>query len=406
MEYKVTPRKSHYPKDVPFEVPEGWCWTTIGECLINRDGERVPISSEVRMKQKNKVFDYYGAAGVIDKVDGYLFNERLLLVGEDGANLLSKSKDNAFFAEGKYWVNNHAHILDATIKPLLDYIALYINSIALDPYITGSAQPKLNQDNLNRIPVPLPPFMEQLRINYSMAISQKIIDSIAKKQEEIDSAVNLAKYKVLDLAIHGKLVPQDPSEEPAIELLKRINPDFKPSHNLHYEDCPIGWQVVTLKEIVSLYSGRDLEAARCNAEHRGIPYLVGASCIDNQNISVYRWTENPEVVAKINDTLLSCKGTVGEVILNQLGDVHIARQFMSIRSKSPQLILPKYIELIIKASIEKLRSTARGIIPGISREDILEMTVAIPPLAEQKRILTRISELESSLSFISLSIRN
>ena len=397
---------SHYPKDVPFEVPEGWCWTTIGECLINRDGERVPISSEVRMKQKNKVFDYYGAAGVIDKVDGYLFNERLLLVGEDGANLLSKSKDNAFFAEGKYWVNNHAHILDATIKPLLDYIALYINSIALDPYITGSAQPKLNQDNLNRIPVPLPPFMEQLRINYSMAISQKIIDSIAKKQEEIDSAVNLAKYKVLDLAIHGKLVPQDPSEEPAIELLKRINPDFKPSHNLHYEDCPIGWQVVTLKEIVSLYSGRDLEAARCNAEHRGIPYLVGASCIDNQNISVYRWTENPEVVAKINDTLLSCKGTVGEVILNQLGDVHIARQFMSIRSKSPQLILPKYIELIIKASIEKLRSTARGIIPGISREDILEMTVAIPPLAEQKRILTRISELESSLSFISLSIRN
>ena len=406
MKCKVTVDTSHYPKDVPFEVPEGWCWTTIGECLINRDGERVPISSEVRMKQKNKVFDYYGAAGVIDKVDGYLFNERLLLVGEDGANLLSKAKDNAFFAEGKYWVNNHAHILDATIKPLLDYIALYINSIALDPYITGSAQPKLNQDNLNRIPVPLPPFMEQLRINYSMAISQKIIDSIAKKQEEIDSAVNLAKYKVLDLAIHGKLVPQDPSEEPAIELLKRINPDFKPSHNLHYEDCPIGWQVVTLKEIVSLYSGRDLEAARCNAEHRGIPYLVGASCIDNQNISVYRWTENPEVVAKINDTLLSCKGTVGEVILNQLGDVHIARQFMSIRSKSPQLILPKYIELIIKASIEKLRSTARGIIPGISREDILEMTVAIPPLAEQKRILTRISELESSLSFISLSIRN
>ena len=127
---------------------------------------------------------------------------------------------------------------------------------------------------------------------------------------------------------------------------------------------------------------------------------------DNQNISVYRWTEKPEVVAKMNDTLLSCKGTVGEVILNQLGDVHIARQFMSIRSKSPQLILPKYIELIIKASIEKLRSTARGIIPGISREDILEMTVAIPPLAEQKRILTRISELESSLSFISLSIRN
>lgn len=385
-------------------MPEGWCWTTIGDCLINRDGERIPISSEIRIKQKNKVFDYYGAAGVIDKVDGYLFAERLLLIGEDGANLLSRAKDNAFFAEGKYWVNNHAHVLDATRKPLLDYIALYINSIALDPYITGSAQPKLNQDNLNRIPVPLPPFMEQLRIIDSMAQSQVIIDLIAEKQKEIVDAVSIAKSKVLDLAIHGKLVPQDPSDEPAIELLKRINPDFKPSDNLHYEDYPSGWQVVSLKDIISLYSGRDLEAARCNSKHQGIPYLVGASCIENDKISVYRWTEYPEVVSIRNDILLSCKGTVGEVLLNSWGDVHIARQFMAIRSKSPLLILPEYIELLIKASVEKLKGTARGIIPGISREDILEMVVAIPPRDEQKRILTRMSKLDITLSLISLNI--
>ena len=271
----------------------------------------------------------------------------MLLIGEDGANLLSRAKDNAFFAEGKYWVNNHAHVLDATRKPLLDYIALYINSIDLDPYITGSAQPKLNQDNLNRIPVPLPPFMEQLRIIDSMAQSQVIIDLIAEKQKEIDDAVSIAKSKVLDLAIHGKLVPQDPSDEPAIELLKRINPDFKPSDNLHYEDYPSGWQVVSLKDIISLYSGRDLEAARCNSKHQGIPYLVGASCIENDKISVYRWTEYPEVVSIRNDILLSCKGTVGEVLLNSWGDVHIARQFMAIRSKSPLLILPEYIELLI-----------------------------------------------------------
>ena len=270
----------------------------------------------------------------------------------------------------------------------------------------GGAQPNISKEIIVNTPIPVPPIEEQKRIVREIEKWLSVLKNIDKSSLFIQAGINACKAKILDLAIHGKLVPQDPSDEPAIELLKHINPDFKPSDNLHYEDCPIGWQVVTLKEIVSLYSGRDLEAARCNAEHRGIPYLVGASCIDNQNISVYRWTENPEVVAKINDTLLSCKGTVGEVILNQLGDVHIARQFMSIRSKSPQLILPKYIELIIKASIEKLRSTARGIIPGISREDILEMTVAIPPLAEQKRILTRISELESSLSFISLSIRN
>ena len=275
-----------------------------------------------------------------------------------------------------------------------------------EEFVIGTAIPTFTQEALNNMRIPLPPYAEQRRIVIEVEKWFDTVQTITDGEHSLAKGIESCKSKILDLAIHGKLVPQDPSDEPAIELLKRINPDFKPSDNLHYEDCPIGWQVVTLKEIVSLYSGRDLEAARCNAEHRGIPYLVGASCIDNQNISVYRWTENPEVVAKMNDTLLSCKGTVGEVILNQLGDVHIARQFMSIRSKSPQLILPKYIELIIKASIEKLRSTARGIIPGISREDILEMTVAIPPLAEQNRILTRISELESSLSFISLSIRN
>ena len=279
------------------------------------------------------------------------------------------------------------------------YVQAYCDKVA-----TGTAQKTVSLGVLRDLPIPIPPRKEQERIGERLQEWLKISNPLEVASAELDRNIVLAKTKILDLAIHGELVPQDPSDEPAIRLLKRINPDFQPSDNLHYEGCPIGWQVVTLKEIVSLYSGRDLEAARCNAEHRGIPYLVGASCIDNQNISVYRWTENPEVVAKINDTLLSCKGTVGEVVLNQLGDVHIARQFMAIRSKSPQLILPKYIELIIKASIEGLRNTARGIIPGISREDILEMIVAIPPLAEQKRILTRINELENSISFISLSI--
>ena len=113
--------------EVPFEVPEGWKWTAIEDVTVNRDSERIPLSLAVRKKQQNKVYDYYGAAGVIDKVENYLFDERLLLIGEDGANLLSRSKDNAFFAEGKYWVNNHAHVLDCPNKFVLDYVAFVIN---------------------------------------------------------------------------------------------------------------------------------------------------------------------------------------------------------------------------------------------------------------------------------------
>ena len=224
---------SHYPKDVPFEVPEGWVWTTIGDILINRDGERIPVSSAIRKKQNAKLYDYYGAAGVIDKVDDYLFNERLLLVGEDGANLLSRSKDNAFFAEGKYWVNNHAHIIDASDKRLLDYIALYINAIPLDMYVTGSAQPKLNQDNLNRISVPLPPLAEQFRIVQAVEECKRIVNGIENNQIELQEAIDQTKQKILSLAIAGKLVSQDPSDEPAIVLMKRINPAFQASDNLH-----------------------------------------------------------------------------------------------------------------------------------------------------------------------------
>ena len=165
-EGKIKKSKASKTSDTPHyeQVPEGWCITNIGDLLINRDGERKPVSSAIRSKQVNKIYDYYGAAGVIDKVDDYIFDERLLLIGEDGANLLSRSKDNAFFAEGKYWVNNHAHVLDATNKLLLDYVAIVINAMKLDDYVTGSAQPKLSQDNLNKIPIFLPPLEEQIRI--------------------------------------------------------------------------------------------------------------------------------------------------------------------------------------------------------------------------------------------------
>ena len=241
--------KSHY-ENVPFEIPENWVWTTIDELLINRDSERIPLSSAVRKKQSNKVYDYYGAAGVIDKVEGYLFNERLLLIGEDGANLLSRSKDNAFFADGKYWVNNHAHVLDCSYKPILTYVAYLINSISLEPYVTGTAQPKLSQDNLNKIPISLPPIEEQKRIVAEIKKWFAVINEIENDTSELESYIKLSKSKILDLAISGKLVPQDSNDKPAIEFLKRINPNFKPCDNSHYENLPQGWAVCRLEDIL------------------------------------------------------------------------------------------------------------------------------------------------------------
>ena len=164
---------SHYEKldgierciddEIPYEIPQNWAWARFGTAMINRDAERIPLSVNEREKLQ-KIYDYYGASGVIDKVDRYLFSKPLLLIGEDGANLLTRSKPIAFIARGQYWVNNHAHVLDSSVGLLLEYVAAYINAINLAPYVTGTAQPKMNQEKMNSILIPIPPTGEQLRI--------------------------------------------------------------------------------------------------------------------------------------------------------------------------------------------------------------------------------------------------
>lgn len=144
-------------------LPGGWEEVPFGQVVINRDAERIPLSLEERKKRKGE-HEYYGASGVIDKVDSYLFDEPLLLIGEDGANLINRATPIAFIAKGRYWVNNHAHVLEALDETLLRYLCIYINSISLYPYITGTAQPKMNQAKLNSIPVFIPPSKEQNRI--------------------------------------------------------------------------------------------------------------------------------------------------------------------------------------------------------------------------------------------------
>ena len=148
----------------PFDIPKTWKWVRFGHIMINRDAERIPLSVDERSKLAKK-YDYYGASGVIDKVDDFIFDKPLLLIGEDGANLLTRNTPIAFIARGKYWVNNHAHVLDCNSDLVhIEYVMWFINAINLAPYVTGTAQPKMNQQKMNSIPVALPPLAEQKRI--------------------------------------------------------------------------------------------------------------------------------------------------------------------------------------------------------------------------------------------------
>ncbi|MDF4710961.1 restriction endonuclease subunit S [Vibrio parahaemolyticus] len=161
-----------------------WPLVKLGEIVQNCNAKRVPLKQADRLNRQG-CYDYYGASGVIDHVDDYIFDGDYLLIGEDGNNLISRSSPIAFRARGKFWVNNHAHILAFNGKADLGFLVHYINSINLEPYVTGSAQPKLNKKNLDSIQIPLPPLEEQKRI---AAILDKA-DAIRQKRKQ---AIELA----------------------------------------------------------------------------------------------------------------------------------------------------------------------------------------------------------------------
>jgi type I restriction enzyme S subunit len=197
---------------VPFPLPSHWLWVSFGDITISRDGERIPISREER-EQRAKVYDYYGASGVIDRIDGYLFDKPLLLIGEDGANLVNRSTPIAFIARGKYWVNNHAHVLDGLSEGFLRYVELFINAIDLKPYVTGTAQPKMNQAKMNSIPVALPPLAEQHRIVAKVDALMALCDRL----EASLTATAATRRRLLDALLAEALAPMDAREMEAAE---------------------------------------------------------------------------------------------------------------------------------------------------------------------------------------------
>jgi len=175
-----------------FKLPEGWAYERFGNVVFNRDAERVPLSVDERESRRGR-YDYYGASGVIDSIDDYLFDKPLLLIGEDGANLVNRSSPIAFMARGKYWVNNHAHVLDGLTEELLLYVCLHINAISLMPYVTGTAQPKMNQAKMNSILLAIPPAEEQRRIVAKVAELMALCDTLKTR-------VNMAQTIQLRLA--------------------------------------------------------------------------------------------------------------------------------------------------------------------------------------------------------------
>ena len=300
----------------------------------------------------------------------------------------------------------------------------------------GSSIPQLTVPGIKPKLIPIPPYSEQTRISNKLIETEKIVSAVELNQESVVNYIKLAKSKILDLAIRGQLVPQDPNDEPASVLLERIRAEkeelikagkikrdkkesviFKGEDNSYYEkigstiknidnsipfEIPENWCFIRLKELWKLISGRDLSPSEYNDNQDGIPYITGASNFRNGTIELVRWTSSPQVITKQGDLLLTCKGTVGELAFNDFGNAHIARQIMAIRNTYGLNV--EYLSFCISFYIEEIKAVAKGLIPGISREDILNLILPIPPENYQKLVVSQITKSNHALYLIEKSL--
>ncbi len=190
------------------ELPDTWGSCPFGLLANNYDGRRVPVKSADREKRRGP-YPYYGASGVIDTIDAYLFDGEYLLIAEDGANLLSRSTPIAFRAAGRFWVNNHAHVVQPKSGIVLGFLEIFLNSLDLQHFVTGTAQPKLTQAALNGIAVPLPPTTEQSEIVRRVEALRAVAETIEKRVAAASVRAARLPQAILGKAFSGELLPTE-----------------------------------------------------------------------------------------------------------------------------------------------------------------------------------------------------
>ena len=269
------------------------------------------------------------------------------------------------------------------------------------------AQPKLSIETASSTLIALPPLFEQKRIVSAIQTLLTCIDSIEVEQHELDTNVENAKERILDLAIHGKLVPQDPSDEPAIELLKRINPDFVPSHNLHYKaELPSGWQLCHIQDIANTELGKTLDKAKNKGEEK--PYLCALNVkwesFDLSTIKRIRIEEKEKSRYRLQPCdLLVCEGgDVGRCAIWQ-EDYEMYYQNALHRVRFKQGFSPDFYLYVLRyyKSLGIIDDICKGVtIKHFTGQVFNSLDLPVPPLNEQKRIVCKVKSLFEILDSI------
>ena len=416
----------HY-ENVPFEVPESWVWTTIEEICSkigsgstprgsNYSANGIPFFRSQNVYNDRLVYDdiKYISEEVHQKMKGTEVLANDLLLNITGGSLGRCAVVPADFNCGN--VSQHVCIMRSVlVEPEYFHVLVLSSYFAKSMKITGSGREGLPKYNLEQMGFPLPPLTEQQRIVAEIEHWFALIDQIEQGKADLQTIIKQTKSKILDLAIHGKLVPQDPNDEPAIELLKRINPDFTPCDNGHYTQLPDGWCVVTLKDLCENINGlwkgkkepfvnvgvirnanftKDFKLDYSNIEYIDV----------EQRTFAKRHLENGDLIVEKSGG--SDNNPVGRTILyeGKSGVFSFSNFTMVLRTRNNDIVLSKFLYYYILAKYQKgdmrLMQTQTTGLRNLILDKFLSMPIHLPPLSEQKRIIDRIETIFTSLDMI------
>ena len=332
----------------------------LGDVVNIFDKKRVPLSSMQRAERQGK-YRYFGAQGVIDYVDDYIFEGIYLLIAEDGENLKSKKQNVAQIVSGKFWVNNHAHILQAKEEHNIYYLGYLINSIDLSGYITGSAQPKLSQTNLNAIALELP--------------DKRTQDKIASVLQAFDNKIDLNNE------INNNL------EQQAQAIYQRM----------FIDNASSDWEEGTLSDIADITMGQSPSGSSYNEDGNGTIFFQGRAEFGFRFPTVRLYTTEPKRMACTNDTLMSVRAPVGDLNVAHV-DCCIGRGLAAIHSKNNHQSFVLYTMFSLKKQLDVFNGEGT-VFGSINRNSLNDMPLIIPSS-------DKLDEFEALVAPMDAAIRN
>ena len=403
MECKVTARKSHYPKDVPFEVPEGWVWSTLGE-FFNLQAGKFISAEDIHTEATRYPYQCFGGNGIRGYVSTFNRKGDYPIIGRQGALC-----GNVNYASGEFYATEHAVVVESFGGTDSIWAKYLLEQLNLNQYATATAQPGLSVKTINEVAIPIPPVGEQQRISDAITRCFGIINDIQFSCEELRVSVALTKSRVLDLAIRGKLVSQDSSDEPAINLLRRINPDFQPSDNLHYEgELPNGWCFSTIGDLFQHNTGKALNGRDQDGEE--LRYITTSNLywdrFDLNEVRMMPFTESEREKCRVTKgDLLVCEGgDIGRAAIWPYDfDVMIQNHIHRLRPKADISVRFFYFIILLYKHLGLIGG--KGIaIQGLSSRELDKMVIPVPPVLEQHRIVTVIENLFAQIDALASNL--